>query len=140
MQDTSQVIGSALTYSEVYKDELALQVAAVTKLTRNLFLAAVIPGLAFVHARGAGTTAASGQGGGFVAGVKKYVPVFVGGFVGMAMLRSVGDAMLANSGQALGLFDASQWKSLVQFTGKEVGLRFCPRGPRCTARAALALP
>jgi len=103
-QDTSQVIGSALTYSEVYNDDVALQVAAVTKLTRNLFLAAVIPGLAYMHARAAGGQAAATNGGGkasLVDSLKKYVPTFVAGFVGMAMLRSVGDATLASSGQAL---------------------------------------
>ena len=34
-----QVMGAAVTYAEVYDDEIALKVAAVTKLTRNLFLA-----------------------------------------------------------------------------------------------------
>merc|ERR1711907_344849 len=38
IHDTSQVIGSALTYKMVYDDELALQVAAITKLSRNLCL------------------------------------------------------------------------------------------------------
>jgi uncharacterized membrane protein YadS len=39
IHDTSQVMGAAVTYSEVYNDEFALKVAAVTKLTRNIFLA-----------------------------------------------------------------------------------------------------
>lgn len=43
-------MGSALTYNEFYGDEVVLQTAAVTKLTRNLFLAGVIPGLAW-HTR-----------------------------------------------------------------------------------------
>ena len=51
VHDTSQVLGSAMTYKEVYGDEAALQCAAVTKLTRNLFLAGVIPGLAWASAR-----------------------------------------------------------------------------------------
>eukprot|EP00951_Prasinocladus_malaysianus_P017845 scaffold141380_cov20-Prasinocladus_malaysianus.AAC.1 len=43
-------MGAGLTYAEMYQDEVALKVAAVNKLTRNLFLAAVIPGLAYLNA------------------------------------------------------------------------------------------
>lgn len=43
VHDTSQVIGSALTYSSVYGDDQVLKTAAVTKLTRNLMLAGVVP-------------------------------------------------------------------------------------------------
>lgn len=42
-------MGAAMTYAQMYNDEVALKVAAVTKLTRNMFLAAVIPGLTWVH-------------------------------------------------------------------------------------------
>jgi uncharacterized membrane protein YadS len=43
VHDTSQVMGAALTYKQVYGDDVVLRVATVTKLTRNLFLAVVIP-------------------------------------------------------------------------------------------------
>lgn len=49
IHDTSQVLGGALTYKEIYSDELAFQVAAITKLTRNVFLAGVIPALTYLH-------------------------------------------------------------------------------------------
>ena len=52
IHDTSQVVGAALTYRQMYADEVVLQVATVTKLTRNLFLAAVIPLLTWLHVRG----------------------------------------------------------------------------------------
>jgi uncharacterized integral membrane protein (TIGR00698 family) len=51
VHDTSQVMGTAMTYNEIYGDEIALQTAAVTKLTRNMFLAGVIPGIALYNAR-----------------------------------------------------------------------------------------
>ena len=35
-----QVMGAGMTYNEMYDDEVALQWASITKLTRNLFLAA----------------------------------------------------------------------------------------------------
>ena len=49
VHDTSQVVGAALTYKQVYDDDVVLRVATVTKLTRNIFLAAVIPLLTWMH-------------------------------------------------------------------------------------------
>ena len=53
VHDTSQVVGAALTYRQIYGDDVVLRVATVTKLTRNLFLAAVIPLLTWMHRRSA---------------------------------------------------------------------------------------
>ena len=53
VHDTSQVVGAALTYRQLYGDDVVLRVATVTKLTRNLFLAAVIPLLTWMHHRSA---------------------------------------------------------------------------------------
>jgi uncharacterized integral membrane protein (TIGR00698 family) len=48
IHDTSQVLGSALSYKEIYgNDEVAFQTAAVTKLLRNLGLAFAIPFLSY---------------------------------------------------------------------------------------------
>ena len=41
----TQVMGAALSYCELTGEEAALKAAAVTKLSRNLLLAAVVPGL-----------------------------------------------------------------------------------------------
>ena len=49
IHDTSQVLGSALAYKETYGDDVAFQVAAVTKLLRNLGLAVAIPALSYAH-------------------------------------------------------------------------------------------
>ena len=40
--DHMKVMGAAATYADVYEDDVALKVAAVTKLTRNLFLAGLV--------------------------------------------------------------------------------------------------
>ena len=108
VHDTSQVVGAALTYKQLYGDDVVLRTATVTKLTRNLFLAVVIP-------CSRGCTCATGERGcardGRMArsrfGWTKYVPGFVLGFLGMAVLRSVGDAMVASTGAAYGMFDAA---------------------------------
>lgn len=111
IHDTSQVMGAALSYKELFRDDAALQVAAVTKLTRNVFLMAVVPALAFLHARRGGFAAAR-------APVGKLFPVFVLGFLAMAIARSAGDAGLAAGGRALGAFDAAAWKSATKTVGE----------------------
>ena len=93
VHDTSQVVGAALTYKQVYGDDVVLRVATVTKLTRNIFLAAVIPILTWTHLRH--TRDAKGKR--FAASWRALVPGFVIGFVAMAMARSIGDATLGTS-------------------------------------------
>lgn len=115
IHDTSQVMGAALAYREVFGEEVALQVATVAKLTRNALLAVVVPLLAWRYAR---RSAATGGGAG-KGRVKawKLLPVFVLGFLAMALLRTVGDHGLAGGGQALGVFDAGAWRSLLSTAG-----------------------
>jgi len=110
IHDTSQVLGAALSYKETYSDDIAFQVAAITKLTRNVALAFAIPGLTYLHA-----TAVKGQNesdeatsltqqqlssqkrsstmSGLVT-FSKYVPNFLIAFLGMSAIRSGGDLML----------------------------------------------
>ncbi len=114
IHDTSQVVGAALTYKQVYEDDVVLRVATVTKLTRNIFLAAVIPLLTWMHIRDSQAT---------VGGVKKQtrwtslIPGFVVGFVAMAVVRSTGDATLGSSGAAFGIWDAASWASITKQLG-----------------------
>lgn len=114
VHDTSQVVGAALTYKQLYADDVVLRVATVTKLTRNLFLAGVIPLLTWMHQRNlhaaAGTAARKTSW-------MSLVPGFVVGFVAMAIVRSIGDATLASSGAAFGTWDAAAWASLTNTIG-----------------------
>ena len=114
VHDTSQVVGAALTYKQVYGDDVVLRVATVTKLTRNIFLAAVIPFLTWQHLRS--TQSAIG------AAKKKLswqslVPGFVIGFLAMAVMRSIGDATLGSRGAAFGIWDAAAWASITKQLG-----------------------
>src|SRR5262245_4146454 len=108
VHDTSQVVGAALTYKQVYGDDVVLRVATVTKLTRNIFLAGVIPLLTWMHVRAQMRTAGSG-GIGAVVSVSSLVPGFVIGFLGMAVVRSIGDWTLGSGGAAFGLWDGATW-------------------------------
>lgn len=114
IHDTSQVMGAALSYKELFHDERALKIATVTKLTRNVFLVAVVPALAWMHARRTG----GGQAGGAKVRVASLFPMFVAGFLAMAIVRSAGDAFLAHGSPAFGLWDAPAWARLAKALGE----------------------
>ncbi|MCS6806906.1 MAG: putative sulfate exporter family transporter [Acidobacteriota bacterium] len=119
VHETSQVVGAALTYKEVFNDDTAFKAATVTKLTRNLFLAAVVPALSLYYLR----NNRSGQGRSTRVSITKLFPLFVVGFIAMAVLRSLGDAGV-QSGAAFGLFDASAWKALTKEIGDVWGSQY----------------
>ena len=113
IHDTSQVVGAALTYKQVYADDVVLRVATVTKLTRNIFLAAVIPILTWMHIRSQSRVGTGGIG----AVSTTLVPGFVIGFVLMAVVRTIGDATLGSMGAAFGVLGADAWSSLTRDLG-----------------------
>ena len=114
IHDTSQVVGAALTYKQMYNDDIVLRVATVTKLTRNIFLAAVIPILTWMHLRAnAARVGAVGIG----AVSTTLVPGFVVGFIAMAVLRSIGDYTLGSMGAAFGVLSGEAWTSLTKDLG-----------------------
>jgi uncharacterized integral membrane protein (TIGR00698 family) len=121
VHDTSQVVGAALTYRQLYGDDVVLRVATVTKLTRNLFLAVVIPLLTWMHVRATRDSAPRARGAG--TSWRALVPAFVLGFLGMAIVRSVGDAMLASGAAAYGWWSAAEWLSLTNLIGDVWGSR-----------------
>lgn len=117
VHETSQVVGAALTYKEVFNDEVVLKAATVTKLTRNLFLAVVVPLLSYLYLkRQARQEGASGT----KINIAKLLPAFVLGFILMAVLRSIGDATLQN-GLAFGIWNESAWKGLTKAIGETWG-------------------
>jgi uncharacterized membrane protein YadS len=84
----------------------------------------VIPVLTWMHARHGG----AGSGRGVAAGVwrqsvGRYVPAFVVGFLLMAVLRSIGDAILGPPGFAFGAIDGREWKQVIDVVGDTVASR-----------------
>ena len=122
VHDTSQVVGAALTYRQIYADDVVLRVATVTKLTRNLFLAAVIPLLTWMHQRRSHAEEPSHPRP--ATSWRSLVPTFVLGFVAMAIVRSLGDAMLGRGGLALGLWDRQGWAAMTALVGDTIGARW----------------
>ena len=109
IHDTSQVVGAAKVYADVFSAPLALDVATVTKLVRNVFMAAVIPFMAYYYAR---KVRDQGEFAGKRTNPLKLLPLFVLGFLAMATLRSIGDAMIKAGGEAFGLWDAETWHAI----------------------------
>jgi uncharacterized integral membrane protein (TIGR00698 family) len=131
VHDTSQVVGAALTYRQLYADDVVLRVATVTKLTRNLFLAGVIPLLTWLHVR------ASHKESGVRPTTKwtAFVPMFVVGFLAMAIIRTIGDYGVRDSGQAFGLIYAGDWARVTS----QIGDYWASRIFLGTAMAAVGL-
>ena len=84
IHDTSQVMGAALSYQQVFGDKIAMETATVTKLTRNVFLVVVVPILAYFHARRRNTAQRETK-------LSQLFPTFVLGFIAMVLLRTAGD-------------------------------------------------
>ena len=114
VHDTSQVVGSASVYADVFGQSLALDVATVTKLVRNVFMALVIPFMAFYYGR---RTSAQASGQSKKTNILKLFPLFILGFLTFAALRSIGDASINLGNSAFGLWTENSWTSLI-FTVK----------------------
>jgi len=114
IHDMAQLMGAAATYKELYGDETGFATAAITKMTRNLFLAAVIPYFAW---RTRSERAEKGSQG----ARPPLLPPFLVGFLLMSCLRSLGDSTLESSGLALGFFTAETWSTLLHWVGKVIG-------------------
>jgi uncharacterized integral membrane protein (TIGR00698 family) len=114
IHDTSQVVGASLTYRQMYADDVVLRVATVTKLTRNLCLAVVIPLLTWLHYRRTHTTKHADRQ---PVSWTTLVPVFIIGFVAMAVVRTIGDATLQSTGAAFGLWNGAAWSALINQLG-----------------------
>lgn len=112
IHDTSQVMGAAIGYRELFGDEQAMKIATVAKLTRNSMLVVVVPFLTWWYARSHRTEQDSKPS------FWSLFPTFILGFLALAALRSGGDALLASSGSIFGILDATGWKSLITAVGE----------------------
>jgi len=112
IHDTSQVTGAALVFADVFSLPRGLDVATVTKLVRNVFMAAVIPFMAFYYAR---KMADQGEFTRKKTHIGKLLPLFIAGFLVCAVLRSIGDAGVNAGGDAFGLWGKDAWKGIYGF-------------------------
>lgn len=108
IHETAQVAGSGLIYSQLYNAPQALEAATITKLVRNIFMVLVIPLMAYryrVNEEGSANQQIRWA---------SLFPMFILGFVLMALIRTIGDATLSN-GMAYGVLTADQWHALTRY-------------------------
>ena len=100
IHETSQVAAAGLIYDQQFNSPETLNIATVTKLIRNTSLIIMIPLFAFLYNRG--------QTNKKNYSILNIFPYFVLGFVGMIILRNVGDQIF--------LIDkTSYWNEIVNF-------------------------
>jgi uncharacterized integral membrane protein (TIGR00698 family) len=100
IHETSQVAAAGLIYDQQFNSPETLNIATVTKLIRNTSLIIMIPLFAFLYNRG--------QTNKKNYSILNIFPYFVLGFVGMIILRNVGDQIF--------LIDkTSYWNEMVNF-------------------------
>jgi uncharacterized integral membrane protein (TIGR00698 family) len=110
VHETAQVVGAAKIYADIYSQPQALDVATVAKLVRNVFMAVVIPYVAYSYAKRARSSAEfQGQKTSFT----RLFPVFILGFLLMAVFRSIGDAGINSGGSAYGIWDSETWAEII---------------------------
>ncbi len=93
IHDTSQVIGASLIYSQQNAAPAALAAASVAKLLRNLSIAVLIPGAAWLARREEAREAGGHEVASVSAARTTLVPFFVVAFLGFIVLRTAGDAL-----------------------------------------------
>ena len=89
IHETSQVAAAGLIYDQQFDSPETLNIATITKLIRNTFLIIMIPLFAFLYNRG--STKEKNYS------IIKIFPYFVLGFVGMIILRNVGDQIFVTN-------------------------------------------
>ncbi|UCF97441.1 MAG: putative sulfate exporter family transporter [Spirochaetaceae bacterium] len=94
VHDTSQVTGAAYIYDQIW-DRGVSEIAITTKLVRNTFMVIVIPLLSYLYSRKFAKLESAEGDGAHKINVRKIFPMFVLGFLGFSILRSVGDLLSA---------------------------------------------
>ena len=102
IHETSQVAAAGLIYDQQFNSPETLDVATVTKLIRNTFLVILIPLFAFLYNRGE----LRGQN----YSILNIFPYFVLGFIGMIILRNLGDQLFP-----IGNNNYEMWINLISY-------------------------
>lgn len=110
IHDTSQVVGAAMAYDQQYTAPAAVDTAVVTKLLRNLALIVVVPLMAFFYAPRENDAEQPAR--------RVAVPFFIVAFVGMALLRTLGDA----GARPFGVLSAETWEGAVSLVERAAAI------------------
>ena len=100
IHETSQVAAAGLIYDQQFNSPETLNIATVTKLIRNTFLIIMIPLFAFLYNRGQRKESNYS--------ILNIFPYFVLGFIGMIILRNIGD-------QIFSTYNEDSWIKTIEF-------------------------
>lgn len=104
IHETAQVAGAGLMYQSQYDAPMALDIATVTKLVRNLCMIAVIPLVGILYGQQDQVMQSKGKWSWL-----GMIPWFIFGFAFMSAIRTIGDL----SETPFGLINIAQWNELV---------------------------
>jgi uncharacterized integral membrane protein (TIGR00698 family) len=113
IHETAQVAAAGMIYDQTFNvitSPTVLDVATVTKLLRNVMMAVVIPAITIWYSARIQRTQVGKAG--RTRSILRLFPLFIFGFLAMAILRSIGDYGLENGGQAFGLWEGETWKAI----------------------------
>jgi uncharacterized integral membrane protein (TIGR00698 family) len=110
IHDTSQVMGAAMIYAQQFAAPDAVPIAGFTKLLRNLSLLVLVPLFAMWSMRPDESGASTTQPAETRARFSQVLPVFLIAFVALAIVRTIGDALIVGGSDAA---LASAWSQLV---------------------------
>ena len=102
IHETSQVAAAGLIYDQQFNSPETLNVATVTKLIRNTFLVILIPLFAFLYNRGELKSQNYS--------ILSIFPYFVIGFIGMIVVRNIGDQFVTPNSNTYDL-----WINLIRY-------------------------
>ena len=117
IHETSQVAAAGLIYDQQFNSPETLNIATVTKLIRNTFLIVMIPLFAFLYNRGQ-----TKERGYSILGI---FPYFVLGFVGMIILRNVGDEVFSTNNNWIDLINSIKSSSKIFLTMAMAAIGLC---------------
>ena len=106
IHETSQVAAAGLIYDQQFNSPETLNIATVTKLIRNTFLIIMIPLFAFLYNRGQSYKKNYS--------IVEIFPYFVLGFIGMIILRNIGDQLFISENN----FNWSEAVGFIKFLSK----------------------
>ncbi|MFA1820274.1 YeiH family protein [Virgibacillus oceani] len=109
IHDTAQVTGAALIYDQFFQTQTVVDVATVTKLTRNLFIIAIIPLVSYLFFKNTNKKNAEEKQ---MPKWYTFIPLFVIGFLLLSFVRTIGDVTLENTGTAFGFLQQSTWEGI----------------------------
>ena len=117
VHETAQVIGAGKIFADFFQQNIALDVATVTKLVRNVFMVAVIPFMAFYYSNLNKSIDKKSN----ITNIFKIFPIFIIGFILMSIVRTIGDVGIGSSGEAFGIFQKANWTEIIFVMNKWAG-------------------